>query len=358
MKYCLIIVIFVILQCKNPNSITEKNTEFATGFSILENSSNQTVMTDSLNRKITIKHDKTEVDKNDLFTIKSPVKKVVCGTSKVAALLGPIAEHKSIKGVTLAQDQWYINSIKNRIKSDQIMVLGNGMSGFNIEGIIKLSPDIVFTSSDYEQSRAAILKKRKIKSAIVHEYYEDSYLGQFEWIKFLAFFYNKGKLADEIFNYIKKSYYSIKAVACNSKKRPAIAWGNLYEGQAFVPGGNSTVAHAISDAGGDYLMNDFKGSGSLPISLEKFFSSYINSEIFIYSSTRDYGSRSVKQLIAKSEILARFKSIKKGNVWCFKPVYWQAVDRPDLILKDIASIIHPELFPDHKLKFFEKMPME
>jgi len=358
MKYYILILIFIfnLLACKNPASTTKNKMEFATGFSIVESSTVRSIVTDSLKRKLTILHSKSKIGKEKLFTVKSPVRRVICGTTTVAALLGSLGELKSIKGVTLSQNQWYINDIKKGIQSGKIKVLGDGMASFNMEEIVKFSPNIVFTTSDHDRNRAIILKKRNIKSAIVHEYMEDSFIGQFEWVKFLAEFYNKGKLADKIFKNIKKSYFDIKKIACNSKKKTSVAWGSLYEGKAYVPGGDSLVSKAISDAGGQYLMKDFKGTGALPISLEKFYDSYVNSEIFIYSSTIAYGAKSIIALIAKSEILGKFKSFKEGKVWCYKPSYWQAIDRPDLILKDLAAMIHPELFPDHKLKFFQKMP--
>ncbi len=358
MKYYITIILLVLIQCKGPEQDKNSKTEFAKEFSILEENSEKTVIRDSLKRKLTIfNHGKNSKDR-DQRTFHAPVKKIIAGTSPIVALLRPINELKSVKGVTTATHDWFIPEIKRGLEKGEIKFLGYGMSGLNFEVIVKLDPDVFFTTSDYHQNRCALLEKRNIKTAVVHEYREETYMGQFEWVKMLAAFYNKGKLAQKVFEKGKAKYLKVKQRAQSSGKRVKVAWGGIFNSRASVPGGNSYVAKALADAGGDYSMKDFKGSGALPVSLEKFYFNTKDAEIFIYSSTKAYGVTSIERLAKNNKILAKLKSFKTGKVWCYKPIYWQSVDHPDLILEDIASIIHPELFPNHKLRFFEKVPLK
>ncbi len=359
MKYYtyILLAILALSQCKGSENQEKTKTDFAKEFAILEQTNDKTVIRDSLKRKLTI-YNKGEIPKkNSLTSFKSPVKRVIAGTSPVAALLKPLGELKSIKGVTVPAKDWFIPEIKKGLEAGNIKFLGYGMSGLNFEVIVKLAPDVFFTTSDYDQSRCALLEKRNIKPAIVHEYREETYMGQFEWIKMLAAFYNKGELAQQVFEKIRKAYFKVKQKAQSSGKPVKVAWGSIYNGKASSPGGNSYVAKALEDAGGDYVMKDFKGSGSLPVSLEKFYYSAKDADVFIYSSTKEYGASSIKKLIASNNILGKLKSFKTGNVWSYKTIYWQSVDKPSQILEDIAAIIHPELFPGHKLRFFEKVPL-
>ena len=59
-----------------------------------------------------------------------------------------------------------------------------------------------------------------------------------------------------------------------------------------------------------------------------------------------------------------FKAVKTKNVYSFSTkkgktggiiYYEQAQNRPDLVLKDIVKILHPEVLPNHELFFFERL---
>jgi hypothetical protein len=53
----------------------------------------------------------------------------------------------------------------------------------------------------------------------------------------------------------------------------------------------------------------------------------------------------------KEDLISITKKGKTGGV-----IYYElAQNRPDLVLKDIVKILHPEVLPDYELFFFEKL---
>ena len=59
-----------------------------------------------------------------------------------------------------------------------------------------------------------------------------------------------------------------------------------------------------------------------------------------------------------------FKAVQTKNVYSFSTkkgktggvIYYElAQNRPDLVLKDIVKILHPEVLPDYELYFFERL---
>ncbi|WP_419655742.1 hypothetical protein Dvar_48390 [Desulfosarcina variabilis str. Montpellier] len=80
----------------------------------------------------------------------------------------------------------------------------------------------------------------------------------------------------------------------------------------------------ISMAGGDFVFKNLSVTGSMPIT-------------------------------SQHSALAEFKAVRAGAVWCFQPWWWQALDRSDEIVADLAAILHPELFPGHVLNLFFKL---
>ena len=71
---------------------------------------------------------------------------------------------------------------------------------------------------------------------------------------------------------------------------------------------------------------------------------------------------SLKEMTNSNPHYAQFKSFQEKNVysWSTKKgkkggliFYELAPNRPDLVLKDMLKILHPEQLPDYQLYFFE-----
>ncbi|MGZ3904662.1 MAG: ABC transporter substrate-binding protein, partial [Bacteroidia bacterium] len=59
-----------------------------------------------------------------------------------------------------------------------------------------------------------------------------------------------------------------------------------------------------------------------------------------------------------------FNAFKKGNLYNNNAIvtlkgandYWESgLCSPDMILKDLVKIFHPELQPDHRLKYYKQL---
>jgi iron complex transport system substrate-binding protein len=116
----------------------------------------------------------------------------------------------------------------------------------------------------------------------------------------------------------------------------------------------------IELSGGHYVFKDsdlvpFMG-GYCNITLEKFLIQGKDSDIYVFEAGSGIRITSIEKLIAGADILSDIKPILKGNVWISQPGYWQALDRMDEIILDLAAVFHPDLFPDHKPRYFRQLP--
>ncbi len=68
------------------------------------------------------------------------------------------------------------------------------------------------------------------------------------------------------------------------------------------------------------------------------------------------GARSVEEMIKMNPLVKMIKPLKKGIVYVPLKTYTQYGDEIDGILEEIASILHPDIFPEKKLRFFTKLP--
>ncbi len=81
---------------------------------------------------------------------------------------------------------------------------------------------------------------------------------------------------------------------------------------------------------------------------------FVNCErhIAIYMGTP---VNSKEELIQQVPGLAETKPFKEDKVYTMQPWFWQSIHRMDEIIRDLAAIFHPELFPQHELTMFKKI---
>jgi len=291
--------------------------------------------------------------------IEIPVKKIVVTSTTHIPSLEMLGVEESLVGFPNLD---YISSIKTRkrIAEDAIVELGKN-EDINTEVLINLSPDLVVGFAvDGVNKTLSIIKKTGIPIVYNGDWTETSPLGKAEWIKFFGVFFKKEKEADSIFSEIMTQYLIAKNKALKATNRPTVLSGAMYKDVWHLPQGNSWAAQFIADANGEYLWKESEGTGSLSLNLENVLEKGVNADYWIGPG---YFS-SLVQLKDTHNVYIQFDAFKNDNVYNFTNkkgetgglLYFElAPNRPDIVLKDIIKILHPELLPEHELFFFDKL---
>jgi iron complex transport system substrate-binding protein len=149
-------------------------------------------------------------------------------------------------------------------------------------------------------------------------------------------------------------------LAKKAKVKPTIFAGALYEDHWFMPKGNSWGCYFINDASGSYLWKDTQGSGSLSLPFETVLQKAKFADIWIGPGQ----FTSLKEMAETNNHYTQFKAFQDKEVYSFSNkkgatggvLYYElAPNRPDLVLKDLVKIFHPDLLPGYSLFFFEKL---
>lgn len=291
--------------------------------------------------------------------VEIPVKRIVVTSTTHIPSLEMLNELITLVGFPNLD---YISSEKTRekISKGTIKELGKN-EDINTEILIDLNPDAVIGFAvDGNNSAFATLQKTGIPVLYNSDWTETSPLGKAEWIKFFGLLFNKQEEADSIFKNIETEYLSAKKIAFEAKERPTVISGAMYKDVWYMPQGNSWGAQFIADANGDYLWKDSEGTGSLSLNLESVLEKGTDAAFWIGPGQ----FTSLPELKNSSAAYAQFKAYKIGNVYSNSlkkgatggVIYYElAPNRPDLVLKDLIKILHPELLPEYKLFFFNKL---
>ena len=256
----------------------------------------------------------------------------------------------------------YISSEKTRklIDSGKVREVGQNES-LNTEVLIDLKPDII-VSFGLNNSNPTLdnLQKSGLKVMLNGDWTEQSPLGKAEWIKFFGALYGVDSKANAVFSQIEKEFNTTLAIAKKASTKPTVLCGAMYQEQWYVPQGESWAALFLKDAQSNYLWSDTKGTGSLSVPFEAVLEKAQNAEFWI--GPGDF--LSLKQMSESNPHYNQFAAFKNKKVYSYAAKkgekggisYFElASSRPDLVLKDLIKITHPELLPDYTLFFYVKL---
>ncbi len=288
-----------------------------------------------------------------------PIEKIVATSTTHIPALEALGVENKLKGFP---DTKYISSIKTRKRIDDGFVteLGNNES-LNTEMVLAMKPDVVIGFSINSQNKTyETLQRSNIPVVYNGDWAEETPLGKAEWIKFFAPFFNKEVQADSVFRAIEESYAQAKKLAQGAKKTPTVLSGAMYKDVWYLPAGKSWAAQFLDDANATYLWQENQETGSLSLSWESVLSKGKKADYWIGPAQ----FTSYKAMKEASAHYAQFTSFQNKKAYTFANTkgatggllyYELAPQRPDLVLKDLIHIFHPELLPSYKTVFFKPL---
>ena len=288
--------------------------------------------------------------------VRTPVSSVVAYGAIQCAILRELGVVDKITGVC---DSHYINdsTITKGVRSGNVINAGNA-SAPDIETIIMLSPELIMTSPFHNISYGAV-EKLGIPILECADYMERTPLGRAEWIKFYSFFFDKEHEADILFNNVENRYNEITKLTNSLEYRPTLLTEKMYGNVWYVPGGDSYMAKMYNDAGANYIWRDNKNSGSLNLSAEKVIEEAIDADFWLikYNQPNDITYSDISDETSIYKEFAAWKNRRIIAINSYENDFYERFPfNPDILLKDLVKVFHPELMTEHQSVFI--MPVE
>lgn len=374
-KILFLFLFLAISGCKNPEKQEKFNpgagesipVEYAEGFSIVkyDNFKIVTVKNPWPDSEVSYRYLLAEKGKKipeDILydqKIIIPVEEIVITSTTHISSLEILNEENALVGFPGLD---YISSEKTRdlIAAGKVKDLGQNQA-LNTEILLALKPDVVVGFAvDGSNKALELVQKNGIPVVLNGDWMESSPLGKAEWIKFFGAFFNKLEEAGNFFDKIKRDYIKAKNRAQESKNRPTVLAGAMNQGTWYLPSGESWHAKFFEDANANYFFSETKGTGSLSLAFETVFSKAKNADFWIGPAE----FQSYEQIKNTSEHYTQFKAFQNRNIYTYSSekgptggviFYELAPLRPDLVLKDLISIFHPDLLPEYERTFYKAL---
>ena len=367
----LISFILILAGCNNRKPAGEDNSQahteyevhYAKGFQVKKYDNYTTVSvrdpwdtTRTLQTYILV--DKTKELPTDLpkgTIVKIPLNNVATYSTIHCSTLNELNAVDLIKGVCEPQ---YIKlaNIQDGLKNGAIVDLGMA-SKPDAEKLIMLSPDAIFATPIQGWTYGSI-EKTGIPILETTDYTESHPLGRAEWIRFYSLFIGKEHLADSLFAITESNYNAVKEAVAKTSIHPSVFTDLRYQGKWNMPGGKSFMANMLADAGASYTWSDDESGTYMPLAFESVLDKAGEADCWIikYNWPEDMTYESLKK---EYKPYSYFKAFKEKNIYgcntAYSSYYEDLPIHPDYILKDMAYIFHPELFPGYAPKYYKKI---
>ena len=240
------------------------------------------------------------------------------------------------------ESDWYIDEAKAAMQAGTMVYAGK-YSAPDYETILAEGCDLAIENTMIYHTPEVVeqLQSLGIPVLVERSSYESEPLGRMEWLKLYGALVGK---ADEACAQYDAILQQLDGVLDQTPTGKRVAFFYITtSGSVNVRKSADYIAKAIRMAGGDYVAFDESGEenalSTMTIQMETFYDTAVDADVLIYNSTVDGEIRTIDELLAKSPLLADFKAVKSGNVWCIsKNFYQESLALGDMML-DVHAIL-------------------
>lgn len=310
--------------------------------------------------KYVLYNDKKPSGFDDVTFIKTPIKSIACMSLTHVAFIERLNQINSIKAIS-GCDYVSDNEVLNRINTNQIKEVGQH-GKLDYEMLVDENPDLVMAYGIDASSKKHLNKMSELGLNVVlnGEYMENHPLGQAEWIKYVAAFYNLDEEANKLFEEIEQDYISVKKVVADKvKDKPSVFLSMPWNGVWYMAGGASFQAQLLNDAGVNYLWSDNDEKSNFTIDKEVVLEKAFDADYWI--NLNSYNS--IADIVAYDENFAELNAVKNKSLYnnnkrlnsTMGNDFWESgIVSPNVVLKDLVEIFHPDIL-EHELYYYKKL---
>lgn len=282
---------------------------------------------------------------SDIVILKQPIDHIYLVATAAMCLFDAL---DSLPGIAMSgtdTDGWYIENARKAMEDGDILYAGK-YSKPDFELILANGCKLAIESTmiNHTPDVKEKLEELGIPVLVEQSSYEKHPLGRTEWVKLYAAMMDKEDEANRLFD---EQVFYMESVANLDNTGKTVAFFYISSSSsAIVRKSGDYVTKMIELAGGKYIFDNLgdpkKATSTVTLEMEEFYATAKDADFIIYNSTIDGGVSSLDELIAKNKLLADFKAVKNGNVWCTGQNLYQETTQLGLMISDIHEMLVDE----------------
>ncbi|HIS30736.1 MAG TPA: ABC transporter substrate-binding protein [Candidatus Limivivens intestinipullorum] len=281
----------------------------------------------------------------DIAVLRQPIENIYLVATSAMDLFAAIDGLDSIRLSGTSAENWYVDAAREAMEEGSIVYAGK-YSAPDYELILSENCGLAVESTmiNHTPEVQETLESFGIPVLVERSSYESHPLGRVEWMKLYGVLLGKEELAEEKF---QEQQAMLESVESQENTGKTVAFFYITSvGYANVRKSGDYVSKMIELAGGNYIFQDLGGEenamSTMNMEMEQFYAKARDADYIIYNSTIDGELQTIDQLLDKSALLADFKAVKEGNVWCTQKNMFQETTGIGTMIVDIHRMLTEE----------------
>ena len=281
----------------------------------------------------------------DIIVLQRPMKDLYLVASAVMDMFRELDGLDAITFSGQKEENWYIEEAKKAMANGDMIYAGK-YSKPDYELLVSEGCTLAIENRMISHSPEVIEKLEDFGIPVMIEYssYESHPLGRVEWIKFFGALLGKEEMAERIF---EEQEAILDKVSAEEKTDQTVAFFFITSnGLVQVRQSTDYVPKMIELAGGKYVFENLGDAetkrSTMNMQVEEFYNGAKDADFLIYNSSIDGGVSSREALLDKCEVLADFKAVQEGNVWCTTNDMYQQSLSIGYLIEDIHAMLSGE----------------
>ncbi|MDR2354117.1 MAG: ABC transporter substrate-binding protein [Deltaproteobacteria bacterium] len=277
-----------------------------------------------------------------------PIEKlIVASGSYDPGMILLLGEEKTIIGTTEMPDDIWHPEIRKLYDTGQMNHVGL-YNAMDFELIQILQPDLIFTST-IEQLND--LEELGFTTMATYKSDLNTIENRLQLFDLVGTLYGKREEAQKKIQTIRKTITEVQQ-RVKDHPSPLVSWGTYYNKRVFAISSAFWMAEFMTIAGANYIFKDLNYDNA-DLDLEEFITRSRDAELFFANPVLENNVKRKADMVFYHPDLSALRAFgPTGRVVVPLHLAWEDTGYLDEILLDMACVIHPELYPERKLKYF------
>lgn len=279
----------------------------------------------------------------DAVIIRRPLTHIYMAASSAIDLVICLDSLDKIRFTSTTRANWALEPVVQALDDGSLLYTGK-YSAPDFEMLLEEKCDLAVESTMIYHSPAIKeqIETLEIPVMVEKSSYETHPLGRVEWVKVYGLLLGREDEAETFFNAQTAQLEDLQTLAGDTC---TVAFFHINTvGAAVVRKPGDYVSKMIQMAGGTYVpaeleIEEENALSTMNLQMEAFYYGAKDADILIYNSTIDGKLDSIEQLLGKSSLLADFKAVQNGNVWCTEQSMFQQSSASAGMIRDLNAII-------------------
>ena len=281
----------------------------------------------------------------DAVPLYQPIENIYLAATSAMCLFDALNRLDAITLSGSRAESWYIDNARKAMEDGKILYAGK-YSEPDYEMLLSHHCPLAVESMMIGHASDVKQKLEELGIAVLTDQssMEEHPLGRTEWMKLYAALLNEEDRAEELFK--EQVAYLNDALQGEDPQKTVAFFHISSSGYVVVRKSGDYVAKMLELAGGRYVFRDLGDretkTSTVNLEMEQFFAAAKDADYIIYNSTIGGEIHSMEELLEKSPLLAQFRAVQNGNVWCTGKNMYQETTQLGQMIQSFRKIFSGE----------------